>query len=111
MKSSDKELIIQVNRSIMQLMKEANLTVNEIASKLCMSDQQLRRKMHAIKGINAITYIAEFRTEYAKKLLRDRSSLTVAEIGRMCGFEEPGNFVRAFKQRTGVTPAHYRKGL
>lgn len=109
MKSTDKEFILQVNRAIMQLMKNANLTVQEIASCLCMSDQQLRRKMHAIKGVNAITYVAEFRAEYAKKLLRDRRSLTVAEVGLMCGFEEPGNFVRAFKQRTGVTPAHYRK--
>jgi len=36
------------------------------------------------------------------------SSMSIAEIGRLVGFQEPSAFHRAFKKWCGVQPGHYR---
>ncbi len=41
--------------------------------------------------------------------LLQATSLTVAEIADRLGYTAAGNFTRAFRKWTGVSPAEYRK--
>lgn len=48
------------------------------------------------------------RIRRAAELLRD-VSMQVQEIGRLCGYDDPGLFTRTFKKRMGLTPRQYRQ--
>ena len=93
-----------VNTAIEQLMDENRLSVIQLACRLNMQPQQLRRIMKSITE-----YIAEQRIMYAKQLLIRYDLLTIAEISNMCGFDEPTHFTRFFKRLTGITPIEFRK--
>jgi len=59
-------------------------------------------------GSNFINFLIDVRIQHAKKLLAN-SGITIAEVGRMVGYEEHVSFGRAFKKTVGVSPAEYRK--
>ncbi|MGM0450699.1 MAG: helix-turn-helix domain-containing protein [Pseudomonadota bacterium] len=50
----------------------------------------------------------QLRRDLAIDLL-SRTRHSVEEIGYRVGFADPSNFIRAFRQWTGVTPYSYRK--
>jgi AraC family transcriptional regulator of arabinose operon len=47
------------------------------------------------------------RMREARRLLVE-TDLTVAEVARKVGFEDPLYFSRCFRHLTGVPPSHYR---
>ena len=49
------------------------------------------------------------RIERAKALLRTDADLSVAEIGRRCGYGDAGHFIRVFERHIGHTPGTYAK--
>ena len=58
-------------------------------------------------GKNFVSYVAEQRIEYAKKLLV--SGERVIDVCFECGFNSERNFARCFKEITGFSPNEYRK--
>jgi AraC-like DNA-binding protein len=54
-------------------------------------------------------WIAEMRMARARTAL-ERTDLPVAEIGVMCGYDDPAYFSRAFRRAHGVPPATWRIG-
>ncbi|MGM9902433.1 MAG: helix-turn-helix domain-containing protein [Enterococcus sp.] len=60
-------------------------------------------------GINFTKYLKKVRINHAKKLLV-KTSAPLSEICSKTGFSEIGYFSRVFKEETGITPSHYRKG-
>ncbi|MBL1229071.1 helix-turn-helix domain-containing protein [Enterococcus sp. BWB1-3] len=60
-------------------------------------------------GINFTKYLKKVRITKAKELLKN-PSLPLSEIYNKVGFTELGYFSRVFKEETGITPSHYRKG-
>ena len=53
-------------------------------------------------------WLLQKRLEYSAVLLKN-PALNVSEIALDCGFEDLSHFSRAFKEKFGVSPAHYRK--
>jgi len=53
-------------------------------------------------------YVLSRRVERAKTMLKD-SERSIAEVATACGFANQGHLTTAFKRRTGITPAAYRK--
>ena len=58
--------------------------------------------------MTVLSYLEQIRITHAKQLLRF-TQLTVEEIGRKIGIEEPGYFNRVFKKIEGNTPGEYRR--
>jgi AraC-like DNA-binding protein len=65
------------------------------------------RLFHASTGVTFKTYLSDLRIEYAKRLLEERK-LPIIDVGCECGYNTPSQFVRAFKQHTGMPPSAYR---
>ena len=83
--------------------------VETIASILCVSSKQLRRKIYAITGKTTAAYIQHIKLSRAKTLLLSRHDLSISDIALLCGFDDNARFSKAFKQFYQQTPTQFRK--
>ena len=79
-----------------------------LAAALCLSPRTLSRQL-AARGTSFGEMRAAQQHEIACRLLAD-ARFTVGEIGLRLGYDDPANFLRAFKRRAGVPPGQYRRG-
>jgi AraC-like DNA-binding protein len=98
----------RVLKLVEQGLKGAHASADDIASRLSMSPQTLRRKL-AAEG----TSLREIR----EQVLRDaavtglvQGEETITELSERLGFSEPSAFTRAFRRWTGSPPSAYRAG-
>ena len=82
-------------------------TLNDVASRLYLSPQTLRRRL-ATEGKSYQTVKDNLRRDAAIHLLL-RPELTFEDVAQQVGFSETSTFHRAFKKWTGVTPGLYRQ--
>lgn len=93
---------------ILEHYTEPDLTINEVASEIGVSETHLRRLIKNKTSMSPIKYISYLRIEKAKNMLRD-TNCTVTEISSMCGFNDQYYFSREFKSNVGVAPSEYKK--
>ena len=79
----------------------------QVAEELHLNPQTLRRRLKR-EGLTFNEIRSQLRRDLAIDLL-SRTRHSVEEIGYRVGFADPSNFIRAFRQWTGVTPYSYRK--
>lgn len=82
-------------------------TLNELASRACMSRAALAARFTHVVGHAPMQYLTLWRMQIAARLLAD-SSIKVAAVGREIGYESEAAFSRAFKKTVGVSPAAWR---
>jgi AraC family transcriptional regulator, regulatory protein of adaptative response / DNA-3-methyladenine glycosylase II len=83
-------------------------SVAELASKLGVSDRHLRRIFEAQLGVSPMQYLQTRRLLTAKQMLTD-TSLPVAQIAALAGFESLRRFNAAFAQHYRLSPSQLRK--
>ena len=74
------------------------------------SESQTIRIFKKAYGVTPYTYLLTKKLELAKKLLCD-TNLTIKEIADTLCFADEYYFSNLFKQKIGMTPSAYRKGL
>ena len=84
------------------------LTLSELANKCFYNPAYLGRLFRNTFHLSLREYICEKRMLYAKELL-DSTGETVEQIAAQVGYEEKGQFYRAFKEKFGCTPTQYRR--
>ncbi len=84
------------------------LYIRDIAAEVGMNEQYFCRFFKKAIGRSPIEYLTELRIRRACRLLRD-TDLPVMEICLDCGFNNLGNFIRAFRRQCGCTPGRFRK--
>lgn len=111
----ENHLNIGSKRQSLQYMKDyleqhykEKITLDGLAEKFYINKFYLSRIFKEQFGTTINNYLAQIRITHAKQLLRF-TALTVEEIGRECGIEEPAYFARVFKKVEGVSPGEYRK--
>ncbi len=82
-------------------------SVAELAQLCQLSVRQLRRGFHTSRGCSIGDYVANCRTEHAKRLLLADSP--VKSVAYALGFSSPSGFCHAFRRATGVTPNRFRQ--
>jgi AraC-like DNA-binding protein len=82
-------------------------TLNELASRSCMSRAALAARFTHLLGHAPMQYLTLWRMQIAARLLTD-SSMKVAAVGREIGYESEAAFSRAFKKAVGLSPAAWR---
>ncbi|MBK7406789.1 MAG: DNA-binding response regulator [Saprospirales bacterium] len=78
----------------------------QLARETAMSRSQLHRKITALTGHSASSFINAIRVQKARELLL-QTELTISEIAFQIGLE-PNYFSRLFKEETGKTPGEFR---
>lgn len=84
-------------------------TVRALAEELRMSTRTLERLCQKQIGQTARDYLLELRLDRAKQLLREEPTMSLAQVGEVCGFSKPTHFSFAFRQANGQSPRDYRQ--
>ena len=105
---TDRKFIDKFTVAVNEQMTKCQTDVETIASMMCVSSKQLRRKIFAITGETTAAYIQHLKLARAKELLSTRQDLPVADIATMSGFDDNAHFSKVFKQYYQVTPSQFR---
>lgn len=84
-----------------------HISMEEVASSLCMTSRTLRRHLHRLQ----VTYqelLDEVREQKAIAFLLD-DNISITEISFLLGFNDTSSFTKAFKRWTGKTPSEYKE--
>ncbi|MCX5494490.1 AraC family transcriptional regulator [Kaistia dalseonensis] len=82
-------------------------TIADMARLATLSPSQYHRLFKQHFGSSPITWLRHERISRACRLLADRS-LSVAEVGRRCGYTDPYHFSRDFRRLIGSSPSRFR---
>ncbi|SRR5712691_8349100 len=82
--------------------------VGDLAMKLDVGPWQLGRAVKRHFGISVHEYFKRAQINRAKQLLRD-PRIPLNDVAYRCGFVTRATFFRVFRERTGLTPATYRR--
>ena len=85
-------------------------SVTYYATTLGVSTKTLNNVTRKIIGKNTKAFIDEILILRIKRLLAN-SKLTMTEIAYRSGFDEPTNFFKFFRKRTGISPKAFQKQL
>lgn len=85
--------------------------LNEIADKLNVTHHQLSQFLNQTKASTFTEFMNAFRVKHAQEMLkRDKQKQqTILAIALESGFSNQANFIKVFKESTGLTPSEYRK--
>ncbi|RYG66850.1 AraC family transcriptional regulator [bacterium] len=84
------------------------LTASGIAEALGYNPQYLSRAFKQVYNQSITFTIHQVRITYAKKLML-HSNYNIAEVAKLCGFEDAAYFQRIFKQLENTTPLRYQR--
>jgi transcriptional regulator GlxA family with amidase domain len=82
--------------------------IESLAGTLRTHRSTLSRRFRKAVGISPIEYITRLRVQNALSLLKE-SAMSVAEIARQCGYDDPNYFSRLIRRHTGHSPLQFRK--
>lgn len=94
-----------------QLIREyynQGITLEEIARKLCVSEEYLSTQFKKETGKTFSETIKGYRIKKVKELLL-KSSLKLNQISDLAGYADPKYMSKVFKDAVGMSPAEYRK--
>ena len=104
---SDEDLLNRFIEHINKNMSDINLSIDDIASDMCMSRSNLFRKIKQITGIGPNEYMRLARLKRAAELLQERRH-SIADICMLVGFNSPSYFSSCFKKQYGCLPTDYK---
>ena len=99
--------LTKVNDYIFAHMEEGPIGVEALSLHMCMSPKQLNRKLPNIVGYSVSAYIAQQRISRACRLLQSTEE-RINVIAQKCGFDNPSNFSRTFKDTMNCSPSEWR---
>lgn len=106
----DEEFIRRATEAVERNLDNAEYSVEQFSSNLCMSRMNLYRKLHALTGQKPSEFIRSIRLKTAAEMLRE-ADYSVAELVDRVGFGTPRYFSKCFKDMYGVSPSQYRQNV
>ena len=108
MSSKDRRFMADVVNLVEENITD-ELSPDEVASRLCVSEMTLYRKVKGITGKSPGEFVRNVRLKHAARLLRT-TTLTVQEVMFDSGFNNKSWFYRKFQEMFGMSPKEYRDG-
>lgn len=100
------ELVMEINRALMQGLSDPEFGIEKLASALYMSQRSLQRKLNDA-GYTFSKLKSELRITEAKKSL-EGNKRTLEELAEQLGFVNAHSLRQFFKKQTGMTISEYR---
>lgn len=86
----------------------SRISLDDIAEKFFINKFYLTRIFKEQFGVTVLSYLDHVRITHAKQLLRF-SDMSIEEIGRSVGIDDPSYFNRVFRKIESITPGEYRR--
>lgn len=98
-----------IHHEILSLLKNEydTITLDSLAKRMHYSVPYCSKYIKKLFGLNFSQLLQQIRFQMAEQYLQC-SDLTVIQISKKLGYENPENFIRAFKNYFHLTPAQYR---
>ena len=109
MSDESREFQLKIIGIVNGQMEKGRVSVDALASELCLSTTQLRSRISDLTGETPQNYILGIRMQKARHLMMAHPSMTMGEIALRCAYEEKASFSRAFKRYFGMSPTDYLK--
>ena len=109
MNDESREFQLKIINIVNQQMETGSISVDALASELCLSTTQLRSRISELTGETPQNYVLGIRMQKARHLMMANPSLAMGTIALRCGYEEKASFSRAFKRYFGMSPTDYLK--
>jgi len=87
-----------------------DLSRQQIASAIGISQNYLSRIFQHELGISPWEYLSRYRIKQAQDLLRDTED-SITDVAAQVGFEDPAYFSRVFRKQIGHSPQRYREQI
>jgi signal transduction histidine kinase/DNA-binding NarL/FixJ family response regulator len=104
--SSDKKFLEKALAVIEKNIGDPGFGVEEFADEMALSRVQLYRKIRALTGQNASTFIRTVRINRAAELLKKKYD-NIGQIAFYVGFNSPSYFSKCFYKQFGIYPSNY----
>lgn len=88
---------------------DCDLNSKMIAKSSGVSHPHLCRLFSSVYGMSPHDYLVQTRIEQAKQLLSEQKNRPVSQIAAAVGFSSASYFTKVFKEKTGFTPAGFRR--
>lgn len=108
------EVVVQLTALLKEIMAEQKpyLQMNfslPLLAQLCKSNvHYISQVINESFNKSFFEWVADYRIEEAKKLLKDQRHLKIEEIAEQVGYSAKSSFNTAFKRITGITPSEFR---
>ncbi|MFL6694176.1 MAG: AraC family transcriptional regulator [Ramlibacter sp.] len=99
----------RVRAQLERMLQGDEPTLAAVASRLCMSERTLQRRLSA-EGQTFRRVLDEMRRDVAQRSLAT-GKRNVTELAYLLGFEDSNSFYRSFRRWTGTTPESYRRAV
>ena len=103
----DQKFLADLTAIIEANLSRPDLSVDDIARSLGVSQTQLYRKMKALLGTGVSDYLQNIRLTKARQLLLQENS-PIADVAYQTGFSSPAYFSTAFKSKYQVSPSEFK---
>jgi YesN/AraC family two-component response regulator len=104
--SRSSEIMVNIQDLIEET--KGDITLTECADRLNYHPSYIWKVMKSEKNTTFSDYIAEYRINEAKNLLKT-TSITVADIATALNYTNTQNFIRFFSKHVGTTPGKFRQ--
>ena len=90
---------------------DEDLDLHRLATMVSVTPHQLSQYLNERLHISFRKFVNDYRIGAARQMLADLPERTALEVGLAVGFNSNSVFYEAFKERTGQTPAGFRREL
>jgi AraC-like DNA-binding protein len=87
------------------------VSIELMAATLGFSRAYLSRVFKRHTGMTPVAFLLRLRIDHARRLLRERTELTVEQIAASVGFQDPLYFSKQFRRICGMPPTSYREQM
>ena len=100
----EEKFICKVLEVIENHLSEEEFSIEQFGKEVGMSRVQLHRKLKALSGKSASSYLRTVRLTKAKKMIEEQKG-NISEVAYSVGFSSPQYFTRCFKEEFGYPPS------
>lgn len=107
LQKGDEEFLRKAKEIVEKNIDNADYSVEQFSSDLCMSRMNLYRKLQTLTSQKPSEFIRDIRLEKAVELMQ-ASDFSTSEIADRVGFGTSRYFSKCFKDKYGVSPSQFR---